>query len=144
MGLSISGAAAILFVGVLLTVSTAVPVLESANERVTTAVDDRGERELERRNTDMNVTNVTYNASADTLTVNVTNTGSRTLSVNETDLLVDGVYRTDATTRVEGDSGRVLWMPGESLEFELTGITTTPDRVKVVTEYGVAETITEV
>ncbi|WP_435316820.1 flagellin [Haloarchaeobius sp. TZWSO28] len=144
MGLSTSGAAAILFVGVLLTVSTAVPVLETANERVTTAVDDRGERELERRNTDMNVTNVTYNASTDRLTVNVTNTGSRTLSVNETDLLVDGVYRTDATTRVEGDSGRVLWMPGESLQFELTGVTTTPDRVKLVTEYGVAETITEV
>ncbi|WP_267641780.1 flagellin [Haloarchaeobius amylolyticus] len=144
MGLSTSGATAILFVGFLLTVSTAYPVVETANERVTDAVDDRGERELDRRNTDMNVTNVSYNASTDTLTVTVTNTGSRSLSVAETDLLVDGEYRTDATTSVAGDGARDLWMPGESLAFELTGVTTAPDRVKLVTEYGVAETITEV
>ncbi|WP_439028355.1 flagellin [Haloarchaeobius sp. DT45] len=144
MGLSTSGAMAILFVGVLLTVSTVFPVVETANERLTDAVDDRGERELERRNTDMNVTNVSYNASTDTLTVTVTNTGSRTLSVDETDLLVDGVYQTGATTSVGGDASRDLWMPGDSLEFELAGVTTAPDRVKLVTEYGLAETITEV
>ncbi|WP_435334693.1 flagellin [Haloarchaeobius sp. TZWWS8] len=144
MGFSTSGSAAILFVGVLVTLTTVYPVVETAHERVTTATDEHDDRVLDRRNTDMNVTNVSYNASTDTLVVNATNTGSRTLSVDETDLLVDGAFQTGYTVRVDGQAGRTIWVPGEQLQFELTGVTATPNRVKLVTEFGVAETVTEV
>jgi|AntRauTorcE11898_2_1112593.scaffolds.fasta_scaffold124963_1 flagellar protein FlaF len=140
MGFSTSGSVAILFVGALVCLSTVYPVMETANERVTEATEARDDRALAQANTAMNVTNVGYNASTDTLIVNVTNTGSTTLSVGGTDLLLDGTYVTDATTRVEGDSGRTIWVPGEQLQFEVTGVTAEPGRVKLVTENGIAET----
>lgn len=140
MGFSTSGSVAILFVGLLVCLSTVYPVMETANERVTEATEAREDRALDQANTAMNVTAVSYNASTDTLVVNVTNTGSTTLSVDGTDLLVDGTLRSAATTSVEGDTGRTIWVPGEQLQFELTGVTTAPGRVKVVTENGIAET----
>jgi flagellar protein FlaF len=140
MGFSTSGSVATLFVGALVCLSTVYPVMETANERVTEATEARDDRALAQANTAMNVTNVGYNASTDTLIVNVTNSGSTTLSVGGTDLLLDGTYVTDATTRVEGDSGRTIWVPGEQLQFEVTGVTAEPGRVKLVTENGIAET----
>jgi flagellar protein FlaF len=140
MGFSTSGSVAILFVGLLVCLSTVYPVMETANERVTEATEARDDRALAEANTAMNLTGVSYNASTDTLVVNVTNTGSTTLSVAGTDLLLDGAYETGATTRVEGDAGRSIWVPGEQLQFELTGVTAEPGRIKLVTEYGIAET----
>ncbi|WP_256297668.1 flagellin [Haloarchaeobius salinus] len=140
MGFSTSGSVAILFVGLLVCLSTVYPVMETANERVTEASEARDDRVLDQANTAVNVTDVGYNASTDTLVVNVTNTGSTTLSVDGTDLLLDGGYVTGATTRVEGDPGRTIWVPGEQLQFELTGVTAGPARVKLVTENGIAET----
>ena len=144
MGFSTSGSMAILFVGVLVCLGTVYPVAETANERVTDATLERDDRALDGRNTAIDVTNVSYDADNDTLVVNVTNTGSTTLSVDDTDLLVDGAYQDGYTTRVDGEGGRTIWVPGERLQFELTGVTTAPDRLKVVTEHGVAETETEV
>lgn len=140
MGFSTSGSVAILFVGALVCLSTVYPVVETANERVTEASEARDDRALAQANTAVNVTTVDYNASSDTLVVTVTNTGSTTLSVDDTDLLVDGRLRSGATTSVEGDTGRTIWVPGEELRFELTGVTTAPGRVKLVTENGIAET----
>ncbi|MFC4407348.1 hypothetical protein [Haloarchaeobius iranensis] len=140
MGFSTSGSVAILFVGALVCLSTVYPVVETANERVTEATEARDDRALAEANTAVNVTDVSYNASTDTLVVNVTNTGSTTLSVDGTDLLLDGTYVSGATTRVEGDSGRTIWVPGEQLQFELAGVTSEPGRVKLVTENGIAET----
>ncbi|WP_440992234.1 flagellin [Haloarchaeobius baliensis] len=140
MGFSTSGSVAILFVGLLVCLSTVYPVMETANERVTEATEAREDRSLDQANTATNVTAVSYNASTDTLVVNVTNAGSTTLSVEGTDLLVDGTYVTGATTRVAGDAGRTIWVPGEQLQFEVTGVTSEPTRVKIVTENGIAET----
>ena len=140
MGFSTSGSAAILFVGALVCLSTVYPVMETANERVTEAGEARDDRALAQANSAMNLTDVSYNASTGTLVVNVTNTGSTTLSVAGTDLLVDGSYVNGATTRVGGDPGRTIWVPGEQLQFELTGVTAEPGRVKLVTENGIAET----
>lgn len=140
MGFSTSGSAAILFVGVLVCLTTAYPAIETANERITEATEARHDRALAQANTAVNVTGVSYNATADTLVVNVTNTGSTTLSVDGTDLLVDGTYWGGYTTRVDGDPGRTIWVPGERLQFELTGVTTAPSRVKLVTENGIART----
>jgi flagellar protein FlaF len=134
---------AVLFVGVLIAISTAYPMLTGANERVQTAVDDRGDRSLSQRNTDIELGNVTYNATTDALVVRVNNTGSRTLSVADTDVLVDGTYRQGYATSVDGDGSRTIWMPGETLRIEVS-TSTRPDRVKVVTEFGIAETETDI
>ena len=153
MGFSTSGAAAIIFVGLLIAVGIAYPVLETAHDRRSTAIDDRDDRALDLRNTAIDVTDVTYDdAEGDgTLIVNVTNTGSTTLSVSKTDLLVDGEYVSTANegpaieeTTVDDTPDRDLWQPGDTLTIIVDPVEDEPDRVKVVTEHGIAVTITEV
>jgi flagellar protein FlaF len=143
MGFSTSGSMAIIFVGILVAVSTAYPVMEAADERVQTAVDDRADRSVSQRNSDIELVNASYDATNDTLVVLVTNTGSRTLSVNATDVLVDGAYQTGYATSVDGTTSRRTWVPGETLRVEVS-TTTAPNRVKVVTEFGIAETETHI
>ena len=147
MGFSTSGAAAIIFVGLLIAVGIAYPVLETAHDRRSTAIDDRDDRALDLRNTAIDVTDVTYDdAEGDgTAIVNVTNTGSTSLSVSKTDLLVDGEYvPIPEETTVEGVSNRDLWQPGETLSMTVDSVEDEPDRVKGVTEHGIAVTVTEV
>jgi flagellar protein FlaF len=134
---------AVLLVGVLIAISTAYPIMSAANERVQTAVDDRGDRSLSQRNSDIELANVTYNDTTDVLVLRVTNAGSRTLSVADTDVLVDGQFQQGYATTVGGDRTRSIWTPGETLRVELS-TSTRPDRVKVVTEFGIAETETEI
>lgn len=143
MGFSTSGSMAILFVGVLVAISTAYPMMSAANERVQTAVDDRGDRSLSQRNSDIELANVTYNETTDVLVVRVKNTGSRALSVDDTDVLVDGQFQQGYATSVDGDGSRSIWAPGETLRVELS-TSTRPGRVKVVTEFGIAETETNI
>lgn len=144
MGFSTSGATMILFLGVLVSASILVPAAENAYEGVADARDGRSERLLDRRNSDLSVSNVTYNSTSDTLNVSVNNTGSVTLAVNETDLLVDGAFASGYDTSVGGATGRTLWLPGETLTFTYSGVSSKPDRVKVVAETGVAASTTNV
>ncbi|OLZ39730.1 flagellin [Natrinema saccharevitans] len=143
MGFSTSGATAIVFVGVLVAAGIAYPVFQTAQEQRRDAIADRDDRQLDVRNTGIEVASWSYNESGDeNFTMSVDNTGSTTLSVPETALLLDGVYQESYATSVDGDGGRELWQPGETLTMEVS--TPRPDRAKVVTDYGVAETVTGV
>lgn len=150
MGFSTSGAVAILFVGALIAVSIAYPVVQNAHDQRIAAIEDRDDRALDLRNTAVAIEDVVYDSSADELRVNVTNDGATTLSVTETDLLVDGDYATSVETTVMAVSGetyadRTRLQPGERVT--LTHSPTedgAPDRVKVVTENGIAVTETTV
>ncbi|UHH26400.1 fla cluster protein FlaF [Halobacterium noricense] len=144
MGFSVSGSAAILFIAAFVCVGILYSAAYNGYERVQDADGSYDDRMLEQRNTAVNVTNATYNASGNGLvTVNVTNHGSTSLSVNDTDLLVDGVFepRDDYVDwNVEGQSDTTLWLPGES--YNITIDVGNPDRVKIVTGPGVTETAT--
>ena len=144
MGFSTSGATAILFVGMLVAVGITYPIIQTAHEERTRAMDDRDDRALEMRNTAIDLEMASYNDP--NLTVNVTNTGSTTLSVPATDLLVDGTFVAPSEwneTTVAGSPDRELWQPGETLSITVER-TASPNRVKLVTEYGIAETTTKV
>ena len=145
MGFSTSGATAIIFVGMLVAVGIAYPVLQTAHEERRTAMDDRDDRALEMRNTAIDLETANYNDTETELTVNATNTGSTTLSVPATDLLVDGQYTAfdGNETVVAGSDTRELWQPGETLSITVA-VDDRPDRVKLVTEHGIADTTTEV
>jgi flagellar protein FlaF len=140
LGFSVSGSAAIVFVGIFLAFSTAYTASANGFERVsdaTSAVDDEA---LERQNTALSITNVSYDAGNDTLTIDVVNEGATDLSVDATDVLVDNTYRTNFTVRtVDGDNSTDLWLPGERLHLELSA-STRPNRVKIVSGPGVAVT----
>ena len=140
MGFSTSGATAIVFVGLLVGVGILSPTVESAGERVSDAESASRDRLLRQQNTAVVVAGTAYNASNDTLTVSVNNTGSTSLSVDRTDLLVDGRYRAPDRFDVAGTANRTVWTPGTRLDLTVTGVLAEPDRVKVVTGPGVAAT----
>ena len=142
MGFSVSGSAAILFIAAFVSVGILYLAAYNGYERVQDADAGHGERVLEQRNTEVNVTNTTYNSTDDILTVNVTNEGATSLSVNETDLLVDGeFYSRDSYENwtVDGQSNTTLWLPGETYSIEVN-LSAEPSRVKVVTSTGVTAT----
>lgn len=141
MGFSVSGSAAILFLGMVISFGVAYSAAFNGFENVSDAYKDDADRILDQKNTAINMTNVSWNQTAtDQLTVKIDNTGATTLSVNDTDLLVDNNYQTSFVNRsvVENpESG--LWMPGETLNMTITNASK-PGQIKVVTGPGVSAT----
>ncbi|MEF8813730.1 MAG: fla cluster protein flaF [Halovenus sp.] len=134
MGFSVSGAAAIIFIGLLISAATLVPAVQDAADAREAGMDAREERLLEQQNTAIEMIDAVYYTNG-TLVVRVENTGTTSLDANVTDLLVDGIYA-DPTTAIDGDTERTLWTPGTELRFEYA-IGTSPERVAVVTERGI-------
>jgi flagellar protein FlaF len=138
VGFSVSGSAAIVFVGAFLAFSTLYTASANGFERTSDASHAVNEEALERQNTAIEVVNVTYDNG--TLTVAATNNGSVELSVPAVDLLVDNVYQDTFESRtVEGDASTDLWLPGERLRLEVS-VASRPARIKLVTGPGVADT----
>jgi flagellar protein FlaF len=144
MGFSVSGSAAVLFIAAFVSVGILYSAAFNGYERVQDADDAHGEQVLERRNTAVSIVSETYNGSAGTMTVNVSNDGATTLSVSETDLLVDGEYRAPdsyISSSVAGNNSTDVWAPGETLTLKVNASETdAPDRVKIVTGPGVTAT----
>jgi flagellar protein FlaF len=138
LGFSVSGSAAIVFVGAFLAFSTAYTASANGFERVDDARSAVDEASLDRQNTAIAITNATYDDGNDTLRVNATNEGATTLRLGAVDVVVDNRYRDNFTDRrVEGDASTDVWLPGERLRLELRA-TSRPTRVKIVTGPGVA------
>jgi flagellar protein FlaF len=139
MGFGVSGASAIIFLGLLVGSVTLYSAADAAYEQFDEARDEDQERLLDRTNTAFNVTRATYSTSSNDLTINVTNTGSTTLLVTETTVLVDNTYNSTSTATVDGDATTDLWAPGETLSLTLTLGETEPSRVTVVGAHGVTD-----
>lgn len=136
MGFSVSGSTALLFVAVLVGFGVFQSAAANGVERVTDARADSGDLLLERQNTAIEITSVSYNDTSDDLSVRANNTGTTSLSVSAVDLLVDNAY-VNATTTVDGSGTTDVWLPGETL---VANATVSPaNRVKVVTGPGVAD-----
>lgn len=139
MGFSVSGSFAIIVLASFIAFGMVYPAAANGFERVTDAVGATHDDDLERQNTAIEIVQVDYQAGQ--LDVNVTNNGSSTLSINDTDLVVDNVYYAPEELdvhRVVGNPDSELWLPGETLFFRAS-IPDAPNRTKVVTEYGVAD-----
>ena len=141
MGFSVSGATVILFLGMVISFGIAYSGAFNGFERVNDAVGEDSERVLDQQNTRLAITNVSWETgTTNYLDVSVENTGSTTLSVNDTDLLVDNVYQETFENRtVDGDGDTDLWLPGETLTFTVTN-ESQPERVKVVSGPGISVT----
>lgn len=137
MGFSVSGSFAVVFLGALIAFSMVYTAGANGFERVNDAREDQSERVIERHNIGLEVANVTYFGSNDTLRVTVNNTGTTSLSVNATDVIVDNTYLTNGTRSVAGDADTDLWLPGEQLTVEVS-LPTEPDAVTIATERGLS------
>jgi len=144
MGFSVSAATAVIFAGLFLALGIFYPAMVNSYERVQAADADQADRALEQANTDIQLADATDGGNQ--LDVTLTNNGSTSLTVSETDVVVDGTYiqRSELDTTVvdvdgTDDSATDLWLPGETLEitYNPTG-QFNGNRVRVVTEHGVA------
>lgn len=142
MGFSVSGSTVVILIGCLIAFSAAFTVATDSFDRITTVQDERADRLLDQQNTAIEISDV--RRDNETVTITVTNTGSTTLAIDRTDLLVDGEYRNETPTIRTGTNGDPkegtnLWIPGDRLEYE---IESNGDRVKVITQNGVAGSAT--
>ena len=144
MGFSVSGSAAVIFVAAFIGFGMFYTATANSFERVNDAREDQRDRLLDQQNTEISLVSATWNATgSENLVVTVDNTGSETLSVEETDLLVDNDYQTEYETTVNTNPSNPstdIWASQEQLEITVTSLSTEPVRVKVVTENGIAET----
>ncbi len=139
MGFSVSGSAALIFVAAFIGFGMFYSAAANSTEMVNDAREDRSDRQLERTNTDIEITTVNYNTTSDYLNVTVENTGATELSVSDVDVLADNSYQTGYRTAVEGNTGTDLWLPRETLAINTT-TAPKPSQVKIVTGPGVAAT----
>lgn len=150
VGFGVSGSTAVVFLGVLIASGTLYTAAAGSAEQLSDARSAESEELLDRRNTVINVASVTYNTNTSTLTVTATNNGTTALSVADTSLLVDNEFAIPDSTAVDDDTATDVWAPDQSLVVTVDADTapaldaTTPDRVKVVAENGVAASNTTV
>ncbi|WP_415382766.1 flagellin [Halosimplex sp. TS25] len=145
MGFSVSGSAALIFIGLFIAFGMWQTAASNSFERVTEAQNDRADAALERTNTAIDIRTSSYttkdhnNRTWYLIDLAVRNTGSNGLSVERTDILLDNEYmdgwETEAT--VDGDAATDLWLPHERLFVEFNE-STEPSHVKVATETGVS------
>jgi len=143
MGFSVSGTAAIIFATMFVTFGMWYTASMNSYERVAEAEDSQTDSVLETRNTNISIASVTHDAENNTLNITVNNTGAAQLTLERTDLIIDGNYVTNwqDSALVEGQDSR-LWLAGEQLTISLSR--SEPDRVKITTENGVSVTTTQV
>lgn len=141
MGFSVSGAAAVIFVGGFIAFGMLYTASANGFEHVAEAEDDRTDGALEQQNTAIEIASASYDDGADELTVLVDNAGTAQLRLSTSDVLVDGTYATGwrANASAAGQDDTDLWLSGERATIPVWA-TSQPDRVKVVTASGVADT----
>ena len=141
MGFSVSGSAAIIFAALFIAFGMWYTASANTFEQMNDAQADRTDAVKATSSSGVEITDATYSATSDELTVTVDNTGAAQLTLDSTDLLIDGQYQEgwqDAAT-VEGNADTRLWMGSEQVTITVS-LPSQPDRVKIVAETGVSDT----
>ena len=147
MGFSVSGATVIVFLGLVISFGMAYTAANNGVEQINDAYEDSTDDELTRHNTDVLIASASAASQGEKWHLNVTveNAGSTTLSVADTDILIDGNYtphtNDNMVVEVEDTDETALWLPGERLRVNAT-LTAEPSRVKIVTGPGVSASTT--
>ncbi len=138
MGLSVSAAAGIVMIGVILIFGTLYPAIESSTKLKNEARSEWSQWQEAKQRADMTITNVSH--TDEQLNISLKNTGDTTLKVDELEVLVDGTYRSENInhTVVAGNINNTnLWNPGQNLTITLEKIEKeNVQRVSVVDEFG--------
>ncbi len=134
MGFSVSASIAIFLFGFLIMGS----LIYSSGSNSARLVDD-GQNEQHKRMVDelqtaISITSADYNLTLRKLTVNVENKGGIVLDSSKINLLIDG----NISSNLSFNPTKV-WIPENELIITATGVSSSPGRVKVVTENGVSD-----
>jgi archaellum component FlaF (FlaF/FlaG flagellin family) len=152
VGVSTSGSFVVVGVALFLAMSSMYGTYTNTMERMDESMEMAQERRLATAHTAIEVSEATLDSG--NLSVEVNNTGETTLDVGDTSVLVDGEYASlsafenqriaelnASRTRSVGDPATAKLRPGETLNLTDTSETYSgSNRVKVVVEYGIADT----
>jgi archaellum component FlaF (FlaF/FlaG flagellin family) len=145
MGLSVSAAALIVFAAFLYAMVSIYGAMSDHLTSIERAIDNRYELMLERSATKIEIVNVTYNQTTAILNITTVNIGNTILDTYRTDVLVNGIVRTENITAlmIEGEISPVRWLPEKGLNILLEDISN-PERVMIVTENGISDCTTNI
>lgn len=139
MGVSTSASLLIIFFGTFIALGAVYTATSNTTDELTDAYGEELSAQTEIEETALSVEAI-YHETDENLTVRADNDGSTELAVSATDVLIDGEF--NAATAFDivtvDDRETEFWKAGESLRLEKN--TAMPERVKVVTETGVAAT----
>ena len=137
MGLSVSASFAILAVAFFIGAAPLIEAVFYTSNRLMEGANEVAEWRMAWARTKAAIDNATYNG---TLTlVNLTNTGSTTLTVDGVSVLINGTYVDhNATNATIGGKATNIWSPNEKLRLELNVTAAVDERVVVVTGNGVS------
>jgi archaellum component FlaF (FlaF/FlaG flagellin family) len=119
MGFSVSATMAIFFASFLILFSILYSSVNSAFDDMQTAFDEKYDGLQARSDTSLSIIDTAYYKEDNSLVIDVLNTGSTSLDVNCTQLLVDGVLTSSATFQIQGVTTEI-WQPNELLTITLT------------------------
>ena len=132
MGFSVSGATAIIFLGLFIAFGSAFTVAVNSYGMISDAEEERADRLLEQQSTEVEIEKV----ELDEDTVEVKNDGDIGLKLDETTVVVDEEVVDPTSTSVNGNEETNLWLPGETAVFT---VDQDGDRVTIVTETGILD-----
>jgi len=143
MGFSVSGSWVLLFVGTFAAFGTLYSTTANTAEQYEDNREFQREHLAEIQGTALSITSVSLADGVSCgVNVSVENTGETTLSIDETDLLYDNEYQVgwQSNAEVNGDGSTDIWRPGQTLSISDDDLLEAPDRIKVVSGPGVADT----
>lgn len=147
MGISTSGAALVVFAAMFLALGTLHGTASDAVERVNAAEEAQVKHSLAIHATAMNLTNASYNTTADVFTIKAVNTGERPIDVEALSVVGDANFVPQTEFEAVTVAGREssVWRPGQELVLQdvdgsIDGLVegSAPDYTKLVTADGVA------
>lgn len=138
MGVSVSVSAIIFFTSFALCLSMVFNATQVYYEGIKEAEDQNAQRMQNALHSSFEIMSAGYNATQKVLTVNLTNTGSSTLTTRHLDVLTDGALVTGNITSIKSGATAVgQWYPATTITITLKQAQK-PERVKVSSEYGVS------
>jgi len=138
---SVSASHLIIFVASLVIAAGVVGTLTTGVERVSSSIDDGSLDVSQQISMDMAIISdpgePNFNGE-DELTINVRNTGSQPVPIDESavDIVFNGRFIAEFEINDANDNGNALWRPGDVIEIKISGISFQEDNRLFLTVNG--------
>jgi|GEM_PF-1307430 len=136
MGYSVAVASAILFTSLLIAFSFVYTGVNFATGCVEDGFNEMMRIKEEKAHTCIGI--VSYNLSAPTTTLELINSGTTEINTGSLDVLIDGILIEENITVTVNGAITSICFPGEKFSVEITNLTGTPEKVKIVAGNGVS------
>ncbi len=130
----------------LIAASIFISSLKSYQDMTRAAEEVRGERLEESVQTDIEIENALYYYVGDNLEVKAINTGSTVLETSSVQVFLDGeiVLDQNISRRLVNGANTNVWGPEENLKIYIENQASKPERIKLVSDFGISDYYTEI